>query len=99
MSIEKTLSQRRAPVFTVTSLVVTLLVEAVVVAECSHPGDEWAKMGTGIITLFAMSVGAFVNVIVGVVAFARRENWGFLIAVTGIALWVVTVWGITKLWY
>jgi hypothetical protein len=92
---ERILNQERTPVWTVISLLTTVLVEAaIILIVLTAQTDAWGRLGACILIGLAGAVGFLVNCIAGSKAAKRGEYLGGRIATVGIAIWVVTVLGI-----
>jgi hypothetical protein len=95
MLLEKLVKQKRLPVYTVTSILVTVLVEFEMMSgsrparDSRYPVPE--MVGNLMFKLLAVFFGFIVNIVAGRVAHKRGEFWGGRIAAVGIAVWLVTL--------
>jgi hypothetical protein len=88
-------NQERPPVFTAISCFTTICVEVVIImslvfADFNRTGGEWAA----VLLVLTVLGGLVVNLVVGGIAAGRGEYLGFIIALMGILVWILTVTGI-----
>jgi hypothetical protein len=97
MSLHKLLHQARFPLWTVISVLITVLVETVIVTMANPVVDQsaplgWvAPFGAVLITDLMVVLGFLINLVAGCVAIKRKEFWGGRIAVLGVVVWIATV--------
>jgi hypothetical protein len=88
-------NQERTPVFTAISFFTTICVEVVIIMSVvwwpfARTGGEWAA----VVLVLTVLGGLVVNLVVGGIAANRDEYLGFIIALMGILVWILTVIGI-----
>lgn len=99
MAFERLLNQARVPVFTVISLLTTIIVEVMILlAAASLPNAGFGAIGIVLITGLIVVVGLIVNSAAGCLAHKYREVWGGRIAAFGTAAWVTTILVIRSFW-
>jgi hypothetical protein len=81
------------------AVITTVLVEVEMMssslpaADSKYPVPE--AVGNLVLKLLAVFFGPVINVVVGRLAYKRGESWGGWIAGFGVAVWVVTIGGLT----
>jgi hypothetical protein len=85
--LDRFLRQERTPVFTVISLLLTLLVWLLILL---LGYQENGLVGTPV-TVILLVGGVPLNGLVGIIASMRDEHRGLEVAVAGVGLWFVTV--------
>jgi uncharacterized delta-60 repeat protein len=98
MSLYKFLDQERTPVCTAVSFLTTVAIEAVMLVVV----QSLPRAGLGGILFIPLTgvlllAGITINIAAGIEARRRGEYWGGRIAVGGIALWFVTIFGFIAL--
>jgi hypothetical protein len=90
-TLDKFLEQEKAPIFTAVSLLTTVVVWVVVIADILYkPHDPVGPLARFYILILLLLVGLLINAVVGGIAASRGEYCGGRIAAVGIALWLVT---------
>jgi hypothetical protein len=89
--LDKFLEQEKTPVFTVVSLLITILVWGVVFIDLLHKPRDWGGIAQLFILIFVLLLGIAINSVVGGIAAYRGEYCGGRIAAVGVALWFLTI--------
>ena len=79
--------ERRTPVFTGISLLITTVVWILLLTLALGENMELARLPG---TVLLLAIGGLLNGVVGIVAGMREERRGLELAVGGIILWIVT---------
>jgi uncharacterized delta-60 repeat protein len=97
MSLSKFLDQESTPVCTGLACLVAVGVEAVIFfASASLPNAGFGAIGIFYLTGLLVLVAVIVNMLLGYFAHIRREYWGGRIALSGIVLWLLTIFGLSE---
>lgn len=88
---EKFLDQKRTPVFTVISVLLTVIVWVLIVMLVLWRPRDWGGPIQGLATVLVVVVGTLLNGFAGALASSRGEHRGGQIAGGGVVLWFVTL--------
>jgi hypothetical protein len=100
MPLSKFLDPEINPACTWLSILVTTGVEILLfAAKQSFPNAGWGGLAILYGTAIALVIGTIANSLLGIFARRRNEYWGGRIALSGIALWLLTIAGFVGLPY